>query len=81
MKDKLEKIEFFKALQPLLNQSCLTSKGIYNLIRFFKQCTMLTKLAAIIKAELVAQPALEVHVPSNYKILFLCHDSVFWGFF
>lgn len=49
MKDKLEKIGFFKALKPLLNQSSLTSKGIYNFIRFFKQCTMLTKLAAIIR--------------------------------
>lgn len=49
MEDKLEKIRVFKALKPLLNQSCLTSKGIYNLIRFFKQCTMLTKLADTIR--------------------------------
>lgn len=49
MEDKLEKIRVFKALKPLLNQSCLTSKGIYKLIRFFKQCTTLTKLADTIR--------------------------------
>lgn len=47
MEDKLEKIWVFKALKPCLNQSCLTSKGIYNLIRLFKQCMMHTKLADI----------------------------------
>lgn len=49
MEDRLEKIGVFKALKPLLYQSCLTSKGICNLIKFFKQCTMHTKLADIIR--------------------------------
>jgi len=51
MEDKLEKVGGFKALKPLLNQSCLTSKGIYNVIRFFKQRTMLTNLADIVRDE------------------------------
>lgn len=60
MEDKLEKMGVFKALKPLLYQSCLTSKGIYNLIRFFKQVQCRQSWQILLEAELVAQPPLEV---------------------
>lgn len=86
MEDKLEKIGFFKALKPFLNQSCLTSKGTYNLIRFFKQCTTLTKLADIIKGR-VGSTACSGGCLCLQSARSLCHDSsfffsfFFWGTF
>lgn len=81
MEDKLEKIGFFKALKPLLNQSCLTSKGTHNLIRFFKQCPLLTKLADIIRGR-VGSTACAAGCLCLQSARSLCPDSgFFFSFF